>query len=287
MIIIKLTGGLGNQLFQYALGRRLSIDRDSPLKLDITSFNDGIRAYKLNKLRIIAEIANREEISKFIYPYRRGFLNDLNDLYQTKIPYEKKRIVKEQSLLYDSRILNGKRDVYLSGYWQSYKYFNAIFDKIRQEFSVINDPDEQNQELIQKILSEESVAIHFRRGDYVTNPNIRTCTPDYYAQAIELINKRSERPHYFIFSDDPDWVKNNFNFTGKRTYINHNGSEKDYEDLRLMSFCKHHIIANSTFSWWGAWLSDYKDKIIISPKNWFYDRPNNLDDLIPQNWIQL
>lgn len=151
--------------------------------------------------------------------------------------------------------------------------------------------DVTNEQVAQNILSVNAVSLHVRRGDYVSNLTINqfhgTCSLEYYNQAIAQIAKKVETPHFFVFSDDPEWVKSNLKIDYSITIVDHNNADKNYEDIRLMSLCKHHIIANSSFSWWGAWLCRNPNKIVIAPLKWFNDKSINTTDLIPDGWIKI
>jgi len=180
---------------------------------------------------------------------------------------------------------------YLEGYWGSEKYFKDIENIIRKEFTLKDKPDAINQKMISRIKNCDSVSIHIRRGDYIfdekTNKYHGVCNLDYYLKAIALVAKKVKKPYFFIFSDDIRWAKQNLHLKFPCVYVNHNIGKKDYEDLRLMSNCCHNIIANSSFSWWGAWLNKNKDKIVIAPKKWFTDKSINTKDLIPKQWLKI
>jgi hypothetical protein len=145
--------------------------------------------------------------------------------------------------------------------------------------------------IAEQISRVNSVSLHVRRGDYVANLKVAAihglCSKEYYASAIKFISKKVERPHFFVFSDDINWVENNFKINYPCTYINQNFSNESYNDLRLMSLCQHNIIANSSFSWWGAWLNCNSEKIVIAPKKWFANSDKRCDDLIPEKWVRL
>ena len=179
---------------------------------------------------------------------------------------------------------------YLDGYFQSFKYFELIADQIRNELSPVTDYGKLDLEVKSKIESVESVSIHVRRGDYVTSKasmkTLGVCDLDYYDRAINEIVRRLGDPHFFIFSDDPEWSKENLKVPGSVTYVSHNSGPTAFQDIRLMSICNHHIIANSTFSWWGAWLNSSKEKIVITPKKWFSNGMSS-KTLIPENWLQV
>jgi hypothetical protein len=289
MIIVKLMGGLGNQMFQYAAGRRLAYLRRTDLKLDLTWFEnimavDTKRRYELGAFNIQEQVASAEEAGRLregLLLRRFGFL----------FPFRKQRHILEQHYHFDPDILQLPDNVYLEGYWQSPKYFYDIQDIIRAEFTVRSGPDAGNRRMAEEIAGAESVAIHVRRGDYVSSPAISsrhgTCSMEYYQTAVKTIIGRVVQPHFFVFSDDPAWAKENLSLTGPKTVIGQNGPDHAYEDMRLMSLCKHHIIANSSFSWWGAWLCRNPDKVVIAPQQWFQDKNINTGDLIPAQWTRL
>jgi hypothetical protein len=287
MIIIKLSGGIGNQLFQYSLGRRLSIEKGVQLKFDISNYKNSSRPFKLNNFKIVGEIATADEISNFVSPFSNNYVNLIYRFFQKNIITNSNRIYDEKFLNFDSNVLHTSEDVYLSGYWQSYKYFEDYYSLFQEEFSLVSNPTYLDTKMQNINLTGDSVSIHFRRGDYVTNPRIKLLELEYYYSAVSYLNTQLCNPHYFVFSDDITWVKNNFYVENKITYINPNNYFDECNELLLMSRCSHHIIANSTFSWWGAWLGKDKQKKIIAPKYWYHDRPNFMDDLIPSDWIQL
>jgi hypothetical protein len=173
--------------------------------------------------------------------------------------------------------------------WESERYFIAFSDVIRQEFSFRSAPDALNQATIGEIQSTESVALHVRRGDKatLTKPAHGVCGLDYYRTAIDLLSARVSKPHFFVFSDDPAWARENIKIKFPCTYLSHNAANQPTEDLRLMSHCQHFIIANSTFSWWGAWLGKNPAKCVIAPKNWFISPSISMQDRIPDRWIQV
>lgn len=292
MIIIQLIGGLGNQMFQYAIGRKLALEKKVDLKLDISNYDqNGTRIYRLNKFNIIENIAAEREIQT-LKRYDTPSVSTIPIfLYERLKPYYHRHYIKERSLAYDPNITKIRDDVYLSGYWQTEKYFFDIRDILIREFSLVENLDTANLELLSRICEKDTVSLHIRRGDYVTNPEANQyhgiCSIDYYQKAIDFIGKKIESPYFFIFSDDMIWVKRNFPIAYPHEYVTHNGEGKDYIDLMLMMHCKHHIIANSSFSWWGAWLGENGDKIIIAPKKWFHNPSVENKDLLPQSWHKL
>jgi hypothetical protein len=178
----------------------------------------------------------------------------------------------------------------LSGYWQSEKYFKRYESAIRGEFAFRHPLDARNAELAAEIGSVSAVSLHVRRGDYSSNPKTRAihglCSLEYYRAAIEHIAKRVELPCFFVFSDDIGWARDHLDVGFRCSFIGHNQGERNFVDMHLMSLCKHHIIANSSFSWWGAWLNPDPEKTVIAPRRWFAnDTPTG--DLIPEEWVRL
>jgi hypothetical protein len=276
MIVVKLISGLGNQLFQYTIGRQLSIKHNVPLKLD-TSFFSGqsLRSYKLDNYNIKAQIASSEDVDKLLYWEKRsGFISKVYKKAERIIPKNKRPYFKEMEWwVYDPALLTVSSNVYLDGYWQNHKYFENINRKIFDELTLIEE-DAAVSAIEKNIVgNHSSVSIHIRRGDYITNTeafNLMGVLPlSYYLKAIDLINSKLNNPSYYIFSDDLNWAKDNLKINRSVTYIDlEAGSKYDYVELDLMSKCYHNIIANSTFSWWGAFLNRNPEKIVVSPTNW-------------------
>jgi len=289
MIIVRLIGGLGNQMFQYAAARRLAHHYNTDLFLDVTGFASySLRKFELDIFKIRAKIAPPDLIKCVPFSRKDAVHIGIRHFFlgETIIQY-----VKEQTFDFYESVLFLPDNVYLNGYWQSEKYFSEIVDIIRKEFSFVNPPSAINQELLEEIGECNSVSMHIRRGDYISNPVTMefhgALGIDYYTRALNLIRKKVKDPHIFVFSDDIFWVRKNLKTDIPIYFIDHNGAEKDYEDLRLMSNCKHHIIANSSFSWWGAWLCNNSEKMIIAPKKWFNAPGINASDIIPDSWFKV
>ena len=284
MIIIKLNGGLGNQLFQYSLGRKLSLKNNNVFKLDLSDFTkDNPRSYGLGKFNIIENFASDEDINKI----KKSGVWKLVDKLK---PYCKRSAIKYKGYDFDQNILKLSGDFYLDGYWQSEKYFQDIEKIIKEEITLKESLPSKYTELIDKIKNSDSVSVHIRRGDYLSDKISKIyaiCPIEYYYKAIEKIKESCPNPHFFIFSDDINWVKQNLNIPHPKILVSGDNETKDYEELILMSLCQHNIIANSSFSWWGAWLNQNPSKIVISPDKWFNDKIGNAKDLIPENWIKL
>lgn len=281
MIIVKLRGGLGNQMFQYTIGRNLALKNNTKLKLDVTELEqDKLRDYELGIFNISGSIASRLGMM-FIRKCSRGIISRILEPHYLYI--------QEKDRYFDASILEKKGNIYLDGYWQSENYFKDIRNIIIKDFMIRCEPDKKNKSMLEKIENSNSVCIHVRRGDYISNKKISdihgTCSLEYYHNAVKIIEKKVSNPTFFIFSDEPQWVKANLKIKYPTIYVDINKPEKGYEDLRLMSNCKHFIIANSSFSWWGAWLSNNPDKIICAPKRWFVSMCEG--DIVPKYWIRV
>lgn len=291
MIVTRLCGGLGNQLFQYATGRRLSFARGVELILDLGWYDNFSklntkRDYELNKYNIKARLPFANE---------KAWLRLHQGQILPRVPFLPRRFkhFRESSFDFDPMVLDLPDYTYLNGYWQSYKYFEDIELHLRLELLPKEQLGSQDKLIKKKIIAAQgnAVSLHVRRGDYVDNPiaskNHGLSSLSYYQNAIKKIKSNIRDPHFFVFSDDMGWVIKNIDFSGKVTFINHNHSDNAYQDLRLMSFCNHHIIANSSFSWWGAWLSKReRSSIIIAPAKWFAD-DRSTNYLTPKDWLRI
>lgn len=281
MIIVRIKTGLGSQLFQYATARRLAFVNNARLLLDISSFETNLsRHYSLYHFNIDADIANEREIDLFSEVER---LDNPSDRLRAR--------VEEKHYHFDPDILTLRGDIYLNGFWQSEKYFEDIQDLLRSELTIVNEPTAENRRIADLITKTNSVSLHIRRGDHVSNPFVSEhhgfLPLDYYYAAVRYIEERISCSHYYVFSDEPHWAQANLYIESPTTFINVNSVENAYEDLRLMSMCKHHIIANSGLSWWGAWLSQYSKKLVCAPRMWFAKQHLNTDDLVPSSWTRL
>ena len=278
MITVKLLGGLGNQMFQYAIGRHLAIKNGDALTLDLSellkreNINYTPRSFELDVFDI--------KCASKILP---GKIQPLKTRVTLKYLTKK---VNENGLAYHANVLALKGNVYLNGWWQNEKYFSDIENVIRKDFT-LKPAELPHSEYLRTIRSANSVSVHFRLGDYVSNPVARAfhgvLPLDYYKNAIKKITEQVPNPHFFIFSDDVDWVKTNFPFEQDHTFITP-GNGNGAVDMHLMSLCKYNIIANSSFSWWGAWLNQNPGKIVIAPKKWYNATQT---EIIPAQWMQI
>jgi hypothetical protein len=287
MIIVNLKGGLGNQLFQYAVGRRMSIKNGDLLKLETSTYTAGnFRSYGLHNFNIVENIATGEEVAALKCPH--GMISTFVRLF-------KAHILKQRNVTFDPRIFKMKGDIYLDGYWQSESYFCDIADTIRKDFSLrrpMTNDGERMHAAIKK--NPTAVSVHIRRGDYLqkkANSYHGLCSTEYYVKAMEVLDRAlhqgpGSNVHFFVFSDDIQWVKENIHFPHPVTFVS-NASIPDYEELTLMSKCSHHIIANSSFSWWGAWLNPDPQKLVIAPQKWFNTKESKYKGIIPDTWTRI
>ncbi|MDD3876094.1 MAG: alpha-1,2-fucosyltransferase [Bacteroidales bacterium] len=293
MIIAQISGGLGNQLFQYALGKQLALKHNTQLKLDINIYQNPPpgatkRQFELNNFNIEVDIASIEEIKKIKRFHLKGLLKSIYWRTQYLKPYHKRDIIKEKTNLFDSNVLKASNNIYIEGYWQSEKYFKNIKDKLLKEFKPKNIINTEEYKYLNQIISSNSCSVHIRRGDYISNPkhhSIYKIIPfEYYEKSIDCVNEKEKNVMFFIFSDDLDWAKKAFNKINNIIFVDINDACKS---MYLMSCCKHNIISNSTFSWWGAWLNNNPDKIVVTPQEWFQiESKLKTDDLLPKDWVK-
>jgi hypothetical protein len=294
MIVTKLTGGLGNQFFQYAAGLSVAIANNTTLKLDISSYQISSHRYRLDNFNITAEVLPVKTHSELSLHIRRSLVGRivrrLGRELESKLNIGKMQLYKDPGR-FDPNVLSLPDGTCLEGYWQSEKYFAHIADIVRREFTPKPQPSPANKDMAEQIVDCESVSLHIRRGDYVSNPEYNrvhgTCDISYYKTAVTMLAKEVKNPCFFVFSDDIDWARRNLQLDFPTTFVDINGPDSDFEDLRLMTYCKHHIIANSTFSWWGAWLCDYPSKIVFAPNKWFRAADKDASDIVPEGWRRI
>jgi hypothetical protein len=291
-VYTSLSGGLGNQMFQYAAGRALALRRNSRLRLDISAFAsyDLHRAFELQRIFACpAEIASASDVEQLLgwqsLPVFRRLM-----AHPTFASLRRDAFAVEPHFHYWPGINKVPQDCYLFGYWQSEKYFLDQAPTIRADFAFSTPMSSKNKKIADTMAHGNAVSLHVRRGDFANNPHTHAihglCTPDYYRAAIRYMAEQIENPLFFIFSDDMNWVKDQLKPDFPCQYVEHNIGAESYNDLRLMSLCRHHIIANSSFSWWGAWLAANPSKIVIAPKQWFQNARHDTSDLIPDRWIR-
>jgi len=200
-------------------------------------------------------------------------------------------MIEEKYFYYDKNIMRAGSDACIIGYWQSEKYFLDIRQTLLQDFTFKEPLEGRNSEIAKQIRQTQSVSLHVRRTHYVPSPPQKeihgTCPPEYIFSAIQYIREKVANPAFFIFSDDIQWCRDNLQLTEETRFIDFNTGRNSFRDMHLMSLCKHNIIANSSFSWWAAWLNGNKDKTVIAPRRWFLDKSVNTQDLPPESWIRI
>lgn len=290
MIKLILSGGLGNQMFEYAAGRALSMRYDTDLFVDLYLLQKKtkatIRSYELSVFNIEAPISqsilNKIAIKVFgairSKTIGHSFLDKFGIFRDEKTQY------------YDKRFELLSKNTTLFGYFQNENYFKGISEQLKVDFTFRSPLSGENDKIRYKIEQMTSVSIHIRRGDYINNnSNLPVLDLSYYKKAIEYITSQIDNPYFFIFSDGIEWVKKNLDLSKlNHEFIDWNTNEDSYRDMQLMSLCKHNIIANSSFSWWAAWLNNNPSKLVVAPQKWYKgDTGIYPDGFLPKEWITL
>ena len=293
MIVVKLIGGLGNQMFQYACGRSLAHLKQTTLALDksfleMASAGYTQRNYELGTFKLQGLVGGEEVRKEFDLNANR-----IGIKFKSYFPQFFDHVVfNESSADFQSSFLKLPQNTYLNGYWQDLSYFDRCRDILLQDFTLKEEPKGSFVELAAKLSSISVASIHVRRGDYVSLNNARNyhglLPKEYYEQAIKILAQKQNGLSYFVFSDDIDWCKQNLSFLERPFFID--GKElglSAQEELVLMSMCKHNVIANSSFSWWAAWLNIHKDNVVIAPKYWYNKQFKQPGNLFPKSWTRI
>lgn len=284
MIITKILGGLGNQLFQYAAGKALAVQNNTGLKLDLTAFDQyKLRNFELDRFKVSYTVASEEEIENYkaTTPFQR--------IRSRFTPVSQKRFYKQPFFRFDPAFSSLRSPVYLQGYFQSEKYIAPVKESLRSELTFKEPPLPKIIAFAERLRSENSVSVHVRRGDYKNAESLRVhgVLPDaYYQSAVRHVQKHTGgKTTFYVFSDDAEAAKKlrlpDAEIVSGRISQNH------YEDFYLMQNCRHNVIANSSFSWWAAWLNNNPGKIVMAPQRWFNEGPKDTQDLLPESWIRL
>jgi len=294
MIIIKIQGGLGNQMFQYAIGAIMGLIKKEPVLLDTTFFNLTKKAdFTSRKFELFIfpndyEIADQMQINHF---KKLSYLNKIKK--KIKLNYPKKFV--EPTLHFYNEVFSLKTPLYLDGFFQSYKYFIGYEDFIKEIFKFpIEKIGIENEKLLEAIKAKNSISLHVRRGDYVSDKKTQEfhgeCGVDYYIKAIDLMASKIDNLLLVFFSDDTEWTREQFEkLPHSSIFIDHNKDEDGWKDMFLMSNCKHNVIANSSFSWWGAFLNNNPEKCVFVPEKWVLNEEINEQkkDMIPSSWNRI
>lgn len=291
-ITVQIQGGLGNQLFQYAAGKALSSRLNRPLELDIDWFNHDWedvtpRQFLLPEIQVSYQLSPGKTIIKTPRRWRR--------FAQQFLPFNP-YILNDRPFLFDVKLNELKpyanQDIYLMGYWQSFRYFESIRDKLIQEIRPANHLSVPYQDYLNQIQASSSAMVHIRRGDYIHLPAAAKVHGflglDYYQKGMGVLLTTDPNIQFFVFSDDLDWAKANLPYQDRLTFIRSTDeSTAPVQELFLMTHCQKHLIANSSLSWWGAWLSSSLEPHVIAPQKWTNDLGKNWNDLLPTCWQRI
>ena len=290
MIIGRVSSGLGNQLFQYAVARHLALKNRTALYLDLSYYRqqyetDTPRYFKLGHFGISYRTLQDSPLQ---------YVSKATKLLPNRSWPPFFVFLKEQHFHFDEKVVQTHGNcITLDGFWQSEAYFRDSADAIRQDLTLTSTPSPEFRMYEQRIKATAvPVSLHVRRGDYVNHPEFSQTFGfvglDYYEKALCQLNQQVDNPRLFVFSDEPEWVRQNLPLPDNTVFVRNTGPDGDVADLVLMSRCRHHITANSSFSWWGAWLNPAADKLVISPKHWYRKQPTwNTKDLLPATWMAL
>ncbi|WP_031456012.1 alpha-1,2-fucosyltransferase [Flavobacterium chungangense] len=295
MLIIEVIGGLGNQMFQYAFYIALKEHyKNQEIKLYINRFNETSdnQGYEIEKVFDVKSEYFESDISNLV-----DDSTELKARIRRKFLGTKSSFFIEKFFKYDKNVLelSDEKLIYLRGLWQDELYFCQHRKILLNSFEFKKELDTINLKLLEEIKNSNSVSIHIRRGDYVSNKKYKNllgdvCSYKYYYDALNYIKNRIDKLTLYVFSDDINWVKTNFDFLADEevVFVSHNIGIKSYIDMQLMSNCKYNIIANSTFSWWGAWLNKNPSKMVLAPNKWFKKNKRLQDNhIVPDDWIKI
>ena len=289
-VVIRLVGGLGNQMFQYAAAKAVALRNGAELTLDLSWFSTvSDRHYALGPLSVsahtIGDIPPKGTAGHLLRKtqYR---LARYTEKYFLRRP-----VFHEKHFHFDSAMLDVRAPVRLEGYFQSENYFLEYRNLIASEFKLASPPGHSAQAMLEKMATHDAICLHVRRGDYAANATTNAfhglCSLDYYHRGLNIVSEGLPNPHCYVFSDDPEWVRANFFPALPMTVVDIHGPHEAHEDLRLMAACKHFVIANSSFSWWAGWLGTNPKKIVVAPSRWFQAGNTDTKDLIPAGWVKL
>ncbi len=292
MIAIRMTGGLGNQLFEYATARALALRHGAEVGLDLRFYHDPLfrggdieRPFELGAFSIRAVPLHQEVLPKRRKARTVAALHS-QDALPKVTPFS---VYRERTHAFDPNVLRQPDWTWLNGFFQCEQYFVDCSETIRSDLTILPEPSPENTAMAQRIRECEAVSVHIRRGDYVSDKRsadlFGPVRRAYYVRAVAHMLKHLQNPVFFVFSDEPDWVEKNLDLGVPLVVVRQRGP--GYEDIRLMALCKHNIVANSTFSWWGAWLNPSPDKIVTAPMPWFRNPTVNTSTIVPAGWVRL
>ncbi|PKL07274.1 MAG: hypothetical protein CVV53_00390 [Spirochaetae bacterium HGW-Spirochaetae-9] len=299
MKIVRVSGGLGNQLFQYAFARALELRTGDEVFLDLSTYGyeAAHNGFELDRLFPVSYKAAAEKDIIRLGTRPQGPLSQLRRKFFTKRTHHIDRLFR-----FDPEVFGLKGDRYFEGWWQTERYFAPCADRLREELRFIADPGERNVALLRDIAGAGGpvagdhtlVSVHVRRGDALKNPDTWVCTEAYYQRALNRA-REGRKPYFLVFSDDLAWCREHLDLSpDEATFVDWNRGAESWRDMWLMSRCSAHIVANSTFSWWGAWLDPSPDKLVLAPERWSLARPQpfayyrySFDEVVPESWIRI
>jgi hypothetical protein len=291
MISIRLKGGMGNQMFQYALGLKMADALQTELQLDLSSLLDRskgdfvYRDYDLCIFNVNDSFVINPSFLRTIYRPKLSIITKIIRKYLNK----KNNLIKEKQFQYDEELVqdNQQNNVY-EGWFQSYRYFEGIEDKVKQKFTFKTPILPYSQPLLKRISSTNAICLNVRRTDFLKVDTLNTTNKDYFLNAAKHLSELVENPHFFIFSDDVEWCRENIILDHPTEIVDHSHKGERFGNyMQLMKACKHYIIPNSSFAWWAVWLNENPKKYVVAPKKWFNDDTINTSDLVPKEWIRM
>lgn len=293
MIIVRMSGGLGNQIFQYATARSIALKNQTDLFFDCSYFRGiSYRPLLFNRFNIVGDQISPDQEDWLNEPFLWSKPKKLVFRIAQKIPLvgRRPRYIVDKPPKFNNLVMRAPSNSYLVGYWQCHEYFSDIGDILGKELRPTEKLSNRSKEIVDIINSSNSVAISVRRGDYLLPHNSNffgVCGKQYYQDAVQYILNQQSNVKIFLFSDDIRWVKSNLKFEAPCIYVEHTAAHEKHVDLFLMSRCQHFVISNSSFAWWGAWLGMNKNKIVVAPKKWYVSPSMDDKHLVPRDWVRL
>ena len=291
MIITRLKGGMGNQMFQYAMALSVAQKLGVALKMDLCSLLDRskgdfvYRNYDLSIFSVPPDFVHSESLLRNLSTLKSS---GVTKFFRNRVN-RGRRHVKETAFHYDPKYQNEAVDnTIFEGWFQSHRYFSDITPLIKQRFTFKDPILPESQELLQEIKNTNAVCLNVRRTDFLKVDTLNATNLDYFLKAARLMSERTENPEFFVFSDDIAWCRENIKLNHPVTVVGHEHKGKKFGNyLQLMIACRHFIIPNSSFAWWAVWLNDHEEKIVIAPKNWFTDSTIDTSDLVRNDWLRI
>lgn len=291
MITIRLKGGMGNQMFQYALGVQLAKQLNTDLEIDLSALLDRSRGdfvyrdFDLTIFKLQARFSVNPHFLRTIYKLKSSGITKL----VRKVVDRNKQYLKEPHFhFYPTFLDDPQDDAVYEGWFQSYRYFEAVEEELSNAFEFKTGIITHSKNLYQQIQNTNAICLNVRRTDFLKVDNLNTTNKDYFLNAAKYLANEVNNPHFYIFSDDIEWCRKELKLSSPTTLVDHSHKGTKFGNyMQLMIACKHYIIPNSSFAWWAIWLNKNQDKKVVAPKNWFNDPNINTTDLVPPDWIRM